>query len=324
VSVGPIVAEVARTYWGDERWTSREAWRAIRQLRSNPPPAVTPDRRPLFAAALEQSEQLFGSAAVAGPATRPLTVFYGLSQAGRAIAAARDSSDGHPLRGHGVTANDLNDTNDAAGQFPRLKVRRQGGASTSFVRLSTILGSPLFPDGIELRDLWAMLPEAHLHEPLTHHPHPVLLSEYPGRSEQPAFSSAPADLTVEGFPGWAQHYPDLGDAQLIPQSLEQSGRFTFFRVQLPASPEGDWGTNYRGTLVHLPAPPGHQTVMHPTLIWWAILLAMSTLARYSPTAWASIIDIDSSPYATPIEYLLDESLAAVPDLIYRALIDEHI
>jgi len=315
---------MARTYWGQERWTSQEAWRAIRQLRSNPPATVTPDRRPLFAAALEQSEQLFAAAAGAGPETRPLSVFYGLSQAGRAIAAARDTSDGYELRGHGVTASDLTNTNDPVRQFPHLRVRSQGGAATSFVRLSTIFGSPLFPDGVELRDLWAMLPEAHLHAPLSHHPQPVLLSEHPGRSEQPAFSGAPADLTVEGFSGWARQYPDLGDAQLIPQSLEQSGRFTFFRVQLPANPEVDWGTNYRGTLVHLPAPPGHQTVMHPALIWWAILLAMSTLARYSPTAWAGIIDIDSSPYATPIEYLLDESLAAVPDLIYRALIDEHI
>lgn len=42
-----------------------------------------------FGAALEQFEQLLGAAEVSGPASAPLPLFYALSQAGRAIAAAR-------------------------------------------------------------------------------------------------------------------------------------------------------------------------------------------------------------------------------------------
>ncbi|MCX5151640.1 YaaC family protein [Streptomyces sp. NBC_00320] len=37
---------------------------------------------------MEQAQQMFKAAEVVGPQTRPLLVFYGLSQAGRAIAAA--------------------------------------------------------------------------------------------------------------------------------------------------------------------------------------------------------------------------------------------
>ena len=54
--------------------------------------------------ALEQAEQMFHAAATVGVATRPLQVFYGLSQAGRAIAAAASglTGDGWELAGHGI------------------------------------------------------------------------------------------------------------------------------------------------------------------------------------------------------------------------------
>ncbi|WP_443059183.1 YaaC family protein [Streptomyces sp. NBC_00435] len=45
-------------------------------------------RRSTCAAALERAEQMFRAATVVRSATRPLQVFYGLRQAGRAIAAA--------------------------------------------------------------------------------------------------------------------------------------------------------------------------------------------------------------------------------------------
>jgi hypothetical protein len=42
----------------------------------------------VYVAALQQAEQLFHAAREAGFASSPLLLFYGLSQAGRAIAAA--------------------------------------------------------------------------------------------------------------------------------------------------------------------------------------------------------------------------------------------
>jgi hypothetical protein len=52
---------------------------------------------------------MFMAAAAVGPATQPLLLFYGLSQAGRAIAAAARAATGDTWRliGHGVKASHL-------------------------------------------------------------------------------------------------------------------------------------------------------------------------------------------------------------------------
>jgi hypothetical protein len=53
---------------------------------------------------LEQAQQMFRAAEVVGPQTRALLVFYGLSQAGRAIAAAAVDLKGESwnLISHGI------------------------------------------------------------------------------------------------------------------------------------------------------------------------------------------------------------------------------
>ncbi|MFH8692501.1 YaaC family protein [Streptomyces anulatus] len=83
-----------------------EALERLRASRSNPPgkAADRGARRKTYAAALEQTGQMFRAAAVVGPATRPLQIFYGLSQAGRAIASAAVSLNGQDwrLESHGI------------------------------------------------------------------------------------------------------------------------------------------------------------------------------------------------------------------------------
>lgn len=81
-----------------------ESWRHLRALRHDPPglAAVRGPRKRTFDAALEQAEQLFAAASVVGAAVRPLLLFYGLSQAGRALAAAWVSADNGQLSGHGI------------------------------------------------------------------------------------------------------------------------------------------------------------------------------------------------------------------------------
>jgi YaaC-like Protein len=58
-------------------------------------------RTGVFVSALEQAEQLMNAAAAVGPAASPLLLFYAVSQAGRAIAAAR-LDDPWRLAGHGL------------------------------------------------------------------------------------------------------------------------------------------------------------------------------------------------------------------------------
>ncbi|MGW1391953.1 YaaC family protein [Streptomyces nigra] len=85
---GAMVRRPYPTYRDQTYPATAAVWRALRELRPEPPGyAGKGPRQKLFSAALEQSEQLFTAAASVGPASRPLVLFYGLSQAGRAIAA---------------------------------------------------------------------------------------------------------------------------------------------------------------------------------------------------------------------------------------------
>lgn len=101
---------MARTYYDLGLWNPQESWRAIRNLRAAPPAslaaALEGDRADVFHMALEQSEQLFRAAAAVVRESRPLLLFYGLGQAGRALAAASDAlSVGEwPASGHGLKA----------------------------------------------------------------------------------------------------------------------------------------------------------------------------------------------------------------------------
>ena len=61
----------------------------LRGLRAKPPgaAATNPERHETLTASLEQAEQLFSAAESAGVMTKPLQLYYGLSQAGRAIGS---------------------------------------------------------------------------------------------------------------------------------------------------------------------------------------------------------------------------------------------
>src|SRR5271155_3741251 len=79
----------------------------IRRTRAHPPGrARQEERRATYGTALEQFEELIKAAAAASPGVRPLPLFYALSQAGRAIAAA-NLSGGWKLYGHGLSCPDL-------------------------------------------------------------------------------------------------------------------------------------------------------------------------------------------------------------------------
>ena len=57
---------------------------------------------------MEQSEELFKAAANVAPPSRPILLFYGLSQAGRAVAAAsKTATTDWELQAHGITTRDL-------------------------------------------------------------------------------------------------------------------------------------------------------------------------------------------------------------------------
>jgi hypothetical protein len=88
------------------RPSQETVWRHLRALRHQPPGrASRGERKRVFGGALEQAQQLFAAASV-DYASRPILVFYGLSQAGRAIAACSTTAgkNGWRLTGHGMPA----------------------------------------------------------------------------------------------------------------------------------------------------------------------------------------------------------------------------
>src|SRR5206468_1787842 len=70
---------------------ANESWRMIRAFRARPPDrlkrTLSGRRGSVFHAGLEQAQQQFAAAAAVGYESRPLNLFYGLAQAGRALAA---------------------------------------------------------------------------------------------------------------------------------------------------------------------------------------------------------------------------------------------
>lgn len=88
----PDRASVASFGLGFFRDGSGSPWalNVIRASRSGPPGLAASDgaRRRTYGAALQQFDELLEAATTAGHASRPLPLFYALSQAGRAIASA--------------------------------------------------------------------------------------------------------------------------------------------------------------------------------------------------------------------------------------------
>ncbi|MFD9586660.1 YaaC family protein [Streptomyces sp. NPDC059980] len=115
--------------------------------------------RSCFSAALAQSEQLFTAAASVGPASRLLVLFYGLSQAGRAIATcAPVPADKCSLNGHGIAAGQMDQSD-----LGSVTVKDKGAAgSQSFTQVAAMLGSRSLPDEARLAHVWASILEVRL------------------------------------------------------------------------------------------------------------------------------------------------------------------
>jgi len=148
---------------------STDPWGGLRALRSGRPgfAADDPDRGDVFDAALEQCEQLLRGAADLGYASRPLNLFYGLSQAGRAITAAWSPPQFGPqnswrLAGHGITAAPLDRDPHELTVHATGKVLPNAGPRPlpSFTAVARTLGSHNLQRPVKFVDLWAYLPEA--------------------------------------------------------------------------------------------------------------------------------------------------------------------
>ena len=106
-------------------------------------------RRQTFAAAMQQFEEQFTAAQVVTSYTRPLNLYYGLAQAGMAIAAAR-SPDPCSFSRHGLSLV------ERSGDLATMTVRLEGEGG--FQKIAAVIESPGISGAVALGALWASLP----------------------------------------------------------------------------------------------------------------------------------------------------------------------
>ncbi|MFE0824242.1 YaaC family protein [Streptomyces sp. NPDC058847] len=327
-----------------------EAWETLRASRANPPGRASAGaRRKTYAAALEQAEQMFRAAAVVGPATRSLQVFYGLSQAGRAVAAAAIDVKGEDWRldGHGIKASGFDKP------FADIEIRTDSATSRgSFVRLSQLLDSPIWgkSDPVRLEDLWDTLP-VNLHYPLTdRNRYPALYADERSVhvSHQPALRIPVCDI-----PGWVidngshetldtffERYPGLTQRHEYDRRAPHpdgppdftcyangGGELEVSWLMPPGATHVQQGREHlRGlTRSHgrsryfLPSITHTDRQPHLLMAWWSVVYTLSMLARYEPAAWAALISVDSNHHAVPIESLLKRAIEFLPGLVLSTI-----
>lgn len=325
-------------------------WAALRSTRAAPPAGIKGRRHKTYVAALEQAQQMFTAAASVGVATRPLLLFYGLSQGGRAIAAAAKHvhNNDYPLVGHGIKAN----KSTLDGPAAEVQVYGDNTNAGSFTRLSKILNSPTWDDTarVTVGELWNTLPEGSefsLDPSIGAAPLPVGVDEYSVLSQ--AQTMPPVQLIVAGIPtelmpppqhtgstepleAFLDRYPKLaGHTAIYVKGVYPDGQGGTIHLAYPSS-HSSYHERTAEVLVHstlyrlhdryaFPAVGSNTDSLHPVMAWWAVLFALSMLARYHPETWAEHIAVDSSKVAVPIEQLLTEALTAVPELLLQTIMD---
>ncbi|HEY0637632.1 MAG TPA: YaaC family protein [Pseudonocardiaceae bacterium] len=319
--------------------------RALRSLRYDPPGyAKKGARRTTFQTSLEQGEQFLQAAKVAGYSTRPVQLFYALSQAGRAITAAspRVGNQEWKVGGHGLSV-------QPADRASEVTVTASG--SGLFATVASALGvEPFTPrEQIALHELWPILPETAFNPLTSDFMFPALLFFQQGWPEEERFSSARVSWippAVKGLCGddpgrvveYLARYPALRGSsptlsrpmRHVPWSSAGPGLTlnVEWRGEPPQLPALDTKTlreigivSYRSAddLLATPTVGSMSTGLHPFLALWATLLALSSLARYEPAKWSTVLDVDRSPEASSIEHLLDESVESIPAAVLNIL-----
>ena len=325
--------------------SNAEVWRSIRGRRANPPvPPGSEHRRATFQSALEQAEQQFRAAALIDFDSRALNLFYGLSQAGRALAAASATlaNGDWRLNGHGLKVPSLKTVNS---NIAEIVVKTDGKQDSSFRRLSTIFGSDQ-PEAVNLGDLWPLIYDTSFGPRLTetiYLPLNVTLESSVARFATSNFQGASVDLPPSltntptadrpALAAYLERYPSLtGWVTAFSTGAQQDWPNPHNALTLQwGTPDGMTTghvldqrlTTYRGNTLAYPTIGDAAASVHPLMAWWMALFSLSMLTRYQPDVWTEMIDVNRSPQATAIEFVLEKALDAVPDLIDEAIDQVH-
>lgn len=315
------------SYWDRAVREAPESWRSLRSRRARVPAAAedTPNRAETFRSSLEQAEQQFRAAAVVGYESRPLNLFYGLSQAGRAIAAAsrQFAEDDWQLRGHGITCSNLDEPWTSITDLV-VSPQKEAKWTSSFFGVSKSLGSTLLLRNTEVANIIPLLFESSLQKPFGNQDYASLIVTgsprvYPigngpfgrveARFELPTSLKSRPFEHREKFGDFVARFPSLRSVDLgLPTGLPGVNgwpegdelRMSWDLVD-PTGSQGmapPFAQVYRGHLMLFPELPHYTGVLHPLMAWWITLYALSMAARYAPAQWTSTIDVNSSESAT--------------------------
>jgi hypothetical protein len=305
-----------------------EAWRNIRALRASPPtPAPMNDaRKRLFNSSLEQAQQQFEAARLVGFESRALNLYYGLSQAGRAISAAMPpagTNQSPDVSGHGLKILNLPATKPQ--ELFDMRIKGSGSDNTSYRRLATLLDSNYLPAPVSLGSIWHMLPDLFLDRPVGRYVEPRWTERPYGQEDEKTFKlQATAEEMQDGEAVLRRQYPDLAEARLVKYGGSSYGATAdgTRTDQAEFSYDGrDPSRAYLSSRVLMPATNVEDgaKALEPVLAWWILLYSLSMITRYQPVAWTEMIDVNRSQVAVPIETALTKALDTIPALIHATL-----
>jgi hypothetical protein len=343
---------MGKTYFSVSVDDAAESWRAIRSHRAAPSVSLAKvlrgQRKEVFHVALEQSQQQFRAASAVGYESRPLNLFYGLAQAGRAVCAASaelgpGSSENTwlPAGGHGLS---FNPTLTGGMDLLGATIEQRSNSADAFSRLSHALRSPLDFDRTTFGSLLSHIPETYLEfrrtdwgpvalmpngiygANLQAKPYPIAWEiQAPGLDTQ-------AERTTASARAWMSQYPTLRPLDLktdLDGNPSASHNLDRLELLVPAYEFLDHGAEshafplgsqlYRRHRILLPVIGSSDHAAHPLASWWMLLFALSMLARYSPRDWSAVMSIRESPIASVVEHLLDTAIDAVPNLLAESL-----
>jgi hypothetical protein len=336
---------------GDE---SQAIWSLIRETRARRPgkAADHPKRAEVYGAALQQFEELMRAARSVGYASRPLPLFYAISQAGRAITAAW-ADQPWELHGHGLKF-------EKGPTAFRSIVKPEPKATSSFQSVATVVhqGVVGLTGGVELGALWASLPDLNpqdLRDERWRRPL-IVLHEL----EDPATSRVRGKYVIAEigiaadrwkhlrmlneslsdneldaeFEALMRHYPTAeGWQHYRPQGLRLvdfgyfGPKFTiYWQADSATLGAREWAFVHHafehrvsGTWWIRPDLNEAGDFLWPLMTWWTLLYGLSMLARYHPGEWTSALRVDDSPETVPLEAALDVALEVVPHFVLEGL-----
>lgn len=314
----------------------------IRASRVAPPGLAQEDeRRSVYSSALVQFEELMGAARAASPQTLPLSLFYALSQGGRAIAAARLKGEWR-LQGHGLESSGL-DAEDLCRVRIRAKpTKKQRPDSFSGVCRAT--GAQPLRSSTTIGELWASLPGLEKLLPELEERKPLHV-EVRGMSNSPLEDATKVRATVAPLQAKSVSAAkkalakyrcgseaEVFDMQHIAPIHKMTGYGDGVAIWWPSGAtdiHGHWLAAQRFAPLDIHTGQcwlrpllGGDTPLSNLMTWWALLHALSMLARYEPAAWARALAYDSSYLAAPLAELLRLGVELIPKLVLESLYDD--